>query len=390
MEIEYLVRGKKQRDIFCGVSLPDDVSRRVGIYEAEGGSLYLISFSTGRNTIADAEILSLLRGSLPLDKNVRTLRDDASAKFDNTLYPLVNKFERALRTVLTLAVCAVQGNFDDSRVKGFEGAVLSSYKNYLFFDYKFKESLNELNNAVLLSNDDFFSAINSLERKPLWDALFDKDDMPSVRSNFDILITRRNDVMHFHSMDVGTYKQTKMLLLKANREINVCIRRIRSDINYPRQRAADVQEAMRALNEALTISQAQYASLGEAIKTLMKNYPIPYGLFASYFDTDALQTMSKTITEAMSTISTDQLNSMLSFFTSEVIPNLGVSSIVSEVARTASISTHSISATNTHSGPVTFSPTNDAETHEGSVSKPQDDASGRMDSTDDNNSISGR
>ena len=92
MKISFLVRGKESREGFEGIDLPDAVTRTIGIYKAEGGDLFFISFTMDANTIGNARILASLRDRLPIGADVRMLQDEASAKFCELLYPHFCRF----------------------------------------------------------------------------------------------------------------------------------------------------------------------------------------------------------------------------------------------------------------------------------------------------------
>ncbi|WP_130810834.1 hypothetical protein [Olsenella sp. Marseille-P4559] len=70
---------REVKDRFLSEELPDGVTRgAVGTYEAEGGELYILSFSVEGSTIAGARTLSKLRCALRDDANTRFLADDAT------------------------------------------------------------------------------------------------------------------------------------------------------------------------------------------------------------------------------------------------------------------------------------------------------------------------
>ena len=120
MKIAFLIRGSDIKDQLRNIALPEGVSRTIGTYQAEGGNLFFIHFSMDGNTLANARVLVKFRDILPNSGNVRILRDEASAKFCELLYPHFCRFERSLREAITIATCAVQGNFDDKRVVEME------------------------------------------------------------------------------------------------------------------------------------------------------------------------------------------------------------------------------------------------------------------------------
>lgn len=120
MRLSFLIQCNSTKNEYANASLPDGVTRAIGTYKAEGGDLFFISFSIEGDTIGNARVLAALRDSLPAGDNVRMLKDGASAKFCELLYPHFCRFEKGLREAITIATCAEQGNFDDPRVVEIE------------------------------------------------------------------------------------------------------------------------------------------------------------------------------------------------------------------------------------------------------------------------------
>lgn len=133
MQLSYLVQDEKTKENIIGKDLPEGTTLdSVEKHDAKGGRLYFVTFSAESNTLSSARALSRLRDSLPAKKHVRILRDDASFRFAKALYPKLADYERALRRVLTLSMCAEHDNFEDKLVKNLEEATLSELGLRLF------------------------------------------------------------------------------------------------------------------------------------------------------------------------------------------------------------------------------------------------------------------
>lgn len=271
MRVEFLVRGKKTKAAFEGVSLTAGVTRKPGSYKAKGGELYFFTFEAEGNTLDAAERLARVRDSLPSDQNVKLLEDGASAKFGENLYPLFSDFERGLREAFIIATCAIKGNFDAKSVKDVEEDGLKELETKLFYDHEFRGKVAAIGANNLLTKDDIIEQLASLVEHTPWDALFDGDDMPSLRANFKEIRDRRNDIMHFHRMSLETYRSTKALLKKVNAEIAACIERMHTDVDYPKKKAENARKAVRII-DANAAARASMGGLADAVTSMTERY----------------------------------------------------------------------------------------------------------------------
>lgn len=265
MKLELLVRGKKATNRCIEASLPEGVRRSVGTYGANEKGLRFVTFYTEGNNLETAIVLADLRDSVFDEKNMRVLKDGASAKLGENLYPLFCEYERGLREVLTIAQCAAQDRFDDDFVRKLENdSDLGKYPGKLFLDHEFSEAVAKLNDDALLSKDELIEKISSLEHKNLWETLFDEGDMPSLRKSFDELRKRRNDVMHFHRIGSETFRATKALLKRVCTEIEQCIAKMHEDVTYPKRTAVRAEAAARIASAYDSMLQNQAARIAAA------------------------------------------------------------------------------------------------------------------------------
>ncbi len=276
MKIAFLVRGEDVKNQFSGHELPDGVKRTVGIYKAEGGDLFFVSYSIDGNTIGNARVLASLRDKLPLNKDVRVLRDEASGKFCELLYPHFCRFEKGLREAITVATCAEQGNFDEKRVVELEEKLtLETLYMALFVDSKFVKEARNLTKSSF-TRDQLIEMLGSLDESLLWNVLFSIDDMPTFRDRHIEIKDLRNDVMHYHKMDEATYEDAKALLKAVNNEIDDYLDKVRSDVSYPRGKAGNARMAAQMINES-------YASMLEDIRSSLDASGLA-GAIGSYSD----------------------------------------------------------------------------------------------------------
>ncbi len=249
MKLAFLIRDNDVKSEYANASLPDGVTRTVGTYSAEGGDLYFVSFAMDGNTIGNARILATLRDSLPDGAEVRTLLDEASAKFCELLYPHFCRFEKGLREAIVVATCAEQGNFDDKNVVDVEERLtLEQLYNVLFVDGRFVKETRNLTKGNF-TRDDLIASISALNENPLWNVLFSNDDMPTFRERRTEIKDRRNDVMHYHRMTGTVFDETRDLLKKVNDEIDAYLEHVRSDVTYPKSKAENARVAAQMLSE---------------------------------------------------------------------------------------------------------------------------------------------
>ncbi|MEE8721906.1 MAG: hypothetical protein SOI38_02785 [Eggerthellaceae bacterium] len=247
---------------YANASLPDGVARAIGTYKAEGGDLFFVSFSIDRDTIGNARVLAALRDSLPAGDDVRILKDGASAKFCELLYPHFCRFEKGLREAITIATCAEQGNFDDPRIIEIEEKLtLEALYTVLFYDSGFvKEAKNLAKGGGAFTREELKAMLDTLDERILWDVLFSDDDMPTFREQRIEIKDRRNDVMHYHKMAESVFDETRDLMKRVNAEIDSYLERVKSDVAYPKAKAESARVAAQMLSET-------YADMLESIQS---------------------------------------------------------------------------------------------------------------------------
>lgn len=260
MKIAFLIRGEKTKSAFADALLPDGVLRKIGAYKADGGDLYFIDFSISGETLSNARKLASFREGLPSGDDVRTLRDEASAKFCDLLYPHFCCFEKGLREAITIAMCAEQGNFDDEHVVELEERLsLEALYNVLFVDSQFVKDVRNLTKSNF-TREKLQEGLGKLNERLLWDVLFGADDMPTLRKNRIYIKDRRNDVMHYHKITEDIFDSTRGLMKMVNDEIGQYLDRVRDDISYPKAKAGDAKMAAKMISES-------YADMLEGVRS---------------------------------------------------------------------------------------------------------------------------
>lgn len=292
MKITYLIRNDEVKDRFADKKLPDGVARgTVGTYEAEGGRLFLLSFTVDGSTIAGAQKLAKLRDELQDDTSTRLLVDDASLKFARALFPRFAKYERKLRYAITLATCAKHDNFDDPLVKSLEKLPLGKLGKQLFYGKSFQDKIGN-RTKDLFTKDKVTEPLSQSDETTVWSALFGDEALSSVRENYESLCKMRNKVMHQRLITERDYNCACEMLRTSIGELDAYIEKVRSDVSYPKRHADRAANAAKLIRDNSTA--LQQAISDEATRFL--------GELASSSTTALLTDIDTEATAALSTI----------------------------------------------------------------------------------------
>lgn len=271
LKIAFLIQSNEVKDGFLHADLPEGVLRgRVGIYHANGGELYFLSFSAEKSTISNAKKLARLRDMLA-DEHAKLLVDDVSLKFTTALYPLFAEYERKLRCAITLATCAEHDNFDDKLVGGLEHHSLDSLGKTLFYSNSFQDRVvdrvkNKSRNPF--TKEEISNLIARLEEDTIWSSLFNDDEMGLVRKNYTTLQEMRNDVMHHRVVSSGWYDRARSMLRSTIDVLDSYIEHVRSDVSYPKRQAMRAVGAAKILHANLdSMTKGLSATLSQMIDT---------------------------------------------------------------------------------------------------------------------------
>lgn len=330
MKNEYLIQGIKTEKVFLAIDLPNGIERKLGKYPAEQGSLFLLSFTIKGNSLNSAKRLAKLCDCLPINENVRRLVDDTSKKFCETLFDSYCQFERGLRTALTLAMCAVKGNFDKLSISRLEKLNLNEFYQIYFTDKAFNSQLKLLvnNKGGQFQKQEIINAIDGMKENIVWDSLFGENDMAIVRSRFFDIRNIRNQIMHLHNMPLSTYEEARALLGQANDEIGVYVNRVMEDVNYQKFEADNARLAANRADE-------NYATLFGSLDA--------YEAFENQLsNVNAIGSLSKSLASAMdinaTAVTMESINTILSNMPKYDISN-SVTSAMSQLSASMNAST---------------------------------------------------
>lgn len=302
MQLTYLIKNSETKKQFLDTDLPNEVTREtVGTYKADGGELYLLSFSVDGSTISDAKTLSNLRSKLRDGDGVRLLVDDASLKFATILYPRFAEYERKLRRIITLATCAEYDNFDNGLVLSLENLTLTQLGNQLFYDRSFQDKIkNKIKDHF--TKDEINKYIFQLDENTVWSNLFGDELLLTVRKNYRYLCSMRNKVMHQRLITGSQYDCARKMLRKSIEELDTYTRQILSDVNYPKEHADCaaiaaqlVQKNYRSIFQNLTGSLEHFTTIASTIQNALNS-----------IDTNSLASLATRMAEIQEAISANQ------------------------------------------------------------------------------------
>ena len=139
------------------------------------------------------------------------LINESSARFNLELYPLVNKFERKLRTMIYLKNA---GNNDPEVVDKLETLTFEKIYELLFTDSEFITKMRQIVNDKTRSSSQAFylREIKNLKENTKWDAIVKSANLDFVKDNFLHIIDFRNDVMHAHNISYLQFYEAKKLI----------------------------------------------------------------------------------------------------------------------------------------------------------------------------------
>lgn len=302
MHLTYLIKNSDTKKRFEAAELPDGVVRgAVGSYEADGGKLYLLSFSIEGCTISGARTLSKLRDKLRDDASSRLIVDDASLKFATALYPRLAEYERKLRRAITLATCAEHDNFDDGLVLSLENLSLRELGNQLFYDRSLQDKIKNRVKAQF-TKAELSEYIVQLTENTVWTNLFSNESLKAVRKNYWSLCETRNKVMHQRFLSEKQYDYARKMLRESIGELDAYVERILSDVNYPKRHADRAASAVKLIRENY---ESIFQNLGGSLERFAEIAGATQNM-PSVIDTSGFASLATRMAEIQDAISANQ------------------------------------------------------------------------------------
>ena len=176
------------------------------------------------------------------------LINESSARFNLELYPLVNKFERKLRTMIYLKNA---GNSDPDVINRLETLTFEKMYELFFTDSDFITKMRQLVNDKSRNSSQayYLREIQALQEHTKWDAIVKSANLDIVKENFLKIIDYRNDVMHAHNISYDQYYEAKKLFTLSIVAIEKEIELLIESPEYRENSQEELLGLLKSLNE---------------------------------------------------------------------------------------------------------------------------------------------
>lgn len=250
---------------------PEKVS--INLYQVEKGKCWYAQISVNGSNEQAARDLSDIDEYVRDHFAVTLLRSECSAYFTNKLYPLLSSFERTLRKLLYIFSAINNDDESAKNIKVLEKKTIGQIFTMLFIDDAFVSSIKDSikgANRDIFSKDDILKLISSVDEKTVWDSLMGDDIVPTLRKNFQEVRFIRNNVMHAHNINWNEYENSRKLLRKIIKEMDIAL----DDVSIKESIATKKPSYNHTLSDALKAQVPHIEGLGALQTTLMDSYKL--------------------------------------------------------------------------------------------------------------------
>lgn len=191
------------------------------IIEIEDGECWIAQYEMKGENERTAKMLSKINHNIIENFNPIVLLNECSAYFNESLFPLVNSFERKLRKLLYIAQSLTNEPKVKEKIYDLESKDLGAIFTILFSDENFVRSVRTKvkETSWQFTKSEILRSIDGIGETSIWDILFSRDKIKELIDNFDKVKNYRNDVMHAHNMDVDNYNRAKKLFSSINESL---------------------------------------------------------------------------------------------------------------------------------------------------------------------------
>lgn len=244
MILEYLFLDQKNKGKIENIHFVYEIKNKGNITQTikpiasytnfDKSDVWVVKYEVKGDNLNNARCLSELNAKITSKYNPTVLKNDASAYFNEHLYPLFNKFERVLRQLLYIKNALYSDDKVKKVIENLEGKDFGEIYNLLFIDDDFCKAAKEIANAKekgksgLYTKEDLIKQLSGIDEDTTWDKVIGSSKLNGVKSQFSEVKSYRNDVMHAHNIDYNTYKRAKKILTQAikslEEEIAQCIK----------------------------------------------------------------------------------------------------------------------------------------------------------------------
>lgn len=151
------------------------------------------------------------------------VRNDASAYYNQKLYPLANEFERQLRRFLYIKNALYVGDKGKKNIEDLESKDFGEIYQLLFVDDDFNKNVKTAINKGTYSKNEILNKINELQETTTWDKIVGTKNLSIVKDKFLEIKDFRNGIMHARNITYEDFKCQKQLFEKMVKELNQAI-----------------------------------------------------------------------------------------------------------------------------------------------------------------------
>lgn len=243
------------------------------IQELNKNDCWILRFEMTAEDEKSARYLSEVNDEITKKYSPLVLKNESSAHFNKTLYPLVNTFERELRRFLYLKSSLITEEIK-KEINDLESKDFGEIYTLLFVDNDFCKKVKEnVNGRVkgqsgIYTKREIINRIQEYDEKTLWDEIAGDNILIDLKENFDKMIDYRNDVMHAHNINYEDFKIIKKLYKKVNKQLEAEINKI---IESPDSQII-TKDVIDVLFERLTPIAKTYSTIdSNSITLVMEN-----------------------------------------------------------------------------------------------------------------------
>lgn len=220
MILEYLLLNEKEKKEIADYK-PDSV--KVELFSLKNTQCLYVEYSNEGNGEKAARLLSEVGEYVLSHFQVKTMRNDSSAYFNNKLYPIASEFERKLRKILYVFSAIKSDEQSVKQTKELEQKDFGQIFTMLFVDDAFMETTKKVVNNIkreYFTKSEVINLLTSIEEKKVWDSLLGENIVPTLRRQFQDIRTFRNDIMHSHNIGWSDYVKAKKLFKRVILEMD--------------------------------------------------------------------------------------------------------------------------------------------------------------------------
>lgn len=266
MRVKLLIKGEEAKSAFDAFAVPDgsDASFNKPIEKhirqfSDQRNMFIASISVDSNSIDAARVLSDLRDNVleACGSSSLMLEDGPSEKFEQVLYELISTFERRFRELLIVGICNEKHSLDDDLISKLGEKTLGELFVLVFTDPKFNKTVREMiKNSRPYEKRDLVRLIGEATESSVWSHYFSDADLSTVAKEHDAIRIYRNDVMHAHKMTYQEYKNARMIVERANKEMSreISARSIHLDVANIAVRFSGLSESISKMMDQLDLS----------------------------------------------------------------------------------------------------------------------------------------